>query len=127
MKKTILWLVSTVLAGPAFAINMIGFKGTPIDLLTAEEKKAFHTALVQVLNQAPDRATIGWKASRTKLESKITPLNRVEEGQLLCRQSLIESNAPERKHQGAYVFCRNLKGEWQFKQAASKAVVKKKK
>lgn len=106
---------------PAFAINMNGFKGAPIALLTAEEKKTFHTALVQVLNQSPDRTTVEWKASKTKLASRITPLKRFDEGQLRCRETLIESDAQSQSHRGVYVFCKDIKGEWQFKQPVSKA------
>jgi len=126
MKKCLIMLALFGLAAQAWAINMNGFKGTPIALLTAEEKKVFHTALVQVLNQAPDRASVDWKASRTKLASRITPLNRFDEGQLKCRETLIESNAQKGQHHGTYVFCRNVKGEWQFRRPVSKAAAKKK-
>jgi len=94
--------------------------------LAADEKKAFHTALVQVLNQVPDRASVDWKASRTKLASRITPVKSFDEGQLRCRETLIESNAQKGQHHGTYVFCRNVKGEWQFRKPVSKAAEKKK-
>lgn len=126
MTRILLALTLIVAMSPAFAINMNDFKGTPIALLTVDEKKAFHTALVQVLNQSPDRTTVDWKASKTSLATRITPLKRFDEGQLMCRETVIESNVPDRQHHGSYVFCRNLKGEWQFKQPVSKAAAKKK-
>ena len=124
--RILLALTLVVVAGPAFAINMNGFKGTPIALLTAEEKKAFHAALVQVLDQVPDRASVDWKASRTKLASRITPVKTFDEGQLRCRETLIESSAQKGQHHATYVFCRNVKGEWQFRKPVAKAAEKKK-
>jgi len=124
--RILLALTLVVVMCPAFAINMNGFNGTPIALLAADEKKAFHAALVQVLDQVPDRASVDWKASRTKLASRITPVKTLDEGQLRCRETLIESNAQKGQHHATYIFCRNVKGEWQFRKPAAKAAEKKK-
>ena len=123
------YLIMLALFGPAaqaWAIDMNGFKGTPIAQLSADEKKAFHTALVQVLNQVPDRASVDWKAPRTKFASRITPVKSFDEGQLRCRETLIESSAQKGQHHATHVFCRNVKGEWQFRKPVAKAAEKKK-
>ena len=125
MKNCLLMLALFGPAAQAWAIDMNGFKGTPIAQLAADEKKAFHTALVQVLNQVPDRSSVDWKAPRTKLASRITPVKSFDEGQLRCRETLIEANAQTGQHHGTNVFCRNVKGEWQFRKPVSKAGVKK--
>jgi surface antigen len=104
---------------------MNSFKGTPIAQLAADEKKAFHTALVQVLNQVPDRSSVDWKAPRTKLATRITPVKSFDVGQLRCRETLIEANAQNGQHHGTHVFCRNVKGEWHFRKPVAKAGAKK--
>ena len=125
MKNCLLMFALFGPAAQAWAIDMNGFKDTPIAQLFADEKKAYHTALVQVLNQVPDRASVDWKASRTKLASRITPVKSFDEGQLRCRETLIESNAQKGQHHATYVFCRNVKGEWQLRKPVSKAGTKK--
>lgn len=126
MTRILLALTLIVVMSPAFAINMNGFKGTPIALLNVDEKKAFRAAVVQVLNKLPDRTTIEWKAPKTSLSSKLTPLKSFDEGGLKCRETLIESDVQSQSHRGVYVFCKEIRGEWQFKQPVSKAAAKKK-
>lgn len=125
MIRILLSVVLLALAGPACAINMSGFKGTPIVRLTAGEQKAFRVALIQVLNEVPDRSTTVWRAAKTPFTSRITPLNRFEDQKLRCRETLIESETRDHSHTGRYVFCRDIKRGWQFKKPEKKPARKK--
>ena len=51
-----LMLLATVC--PALALNMNGCKDAPITRLTGEELKAFRAAVMKVLDETPDGATV---------------------------------------------------------------------
>lgn len=107
-------LVLTVIAGPAFAINMNGFKDAPLTRLSADEVTQFRAAVIKTLDTAPDGTTIEWKAPKTPFVSKITPLKSYSDGKRKCRDATIESEAKDRSERGTYSFCKTAGGEWGF-------------
>ena len=114
MTKELLWLV-LLAAGPAWALNMSGFKDAPITRLTGEEVKAFRAAVMKALDEAPEGTTVEWKAPKTPFVSRITPQRRFSDGKLQCREATIESDARDRFQRGLYTFCKQANGEWQFR------------
>ena len=102
-------------AGPAFALNMSGFKDAPITRLTGEELKAFRAAVMKVLDEVPEGTTIEWKASKTPFTSKVTPRKSFTDGKQQCREATIESDARDLLQRGVYTFCKQANGEWQFR------------
>ena len=115
MTKELLWLALLAAAGPAWALNMSGFKDAPITRLTGEEVKAFRAAVMKALDEAPEGTTVEWKAPKTPFVSKITPQRRFSDGKLQCREATIESDARDRFQRGLYTFCKQAIGEWQFR------------
>ena len=109
---------------PASALNMSGFKDAPITRLTGEELKAFRAAVMKILDETPDGATVEWKAEKTRFVSKITPLKSFKDGTTPCREATVESDAHDRFQRGLYTFCKQANGEWQFKIPASKPKTK---
>ena len=68
--KKILWaIILAALAVPALALNMSGFKDAPITRLTGEEVKAFRSAVMKTLDEAPDGTMVEWKAPKTPFQS----------------------------------------------------------
>lgn len=120
MKSCVAWTL-ILLMGPAFAINMSGFKDAPITRLTGDELKAFRAAVMKTLDEAPDGVTVEWKAAKTRFVSKITPQKSYREGNIPCREATIESDAHDRFQRGLYQFCKAANGEWQFKLPARRA------
>ena len=124
MTRIGLAILTLVLAAPAFALNMSGFKDAPITRLTSEEVKLFHAVVMKALDETPDGATVEWKAPKTRFASKITPQKSYTEGKLKCREATIESDAHDRFQRGNYSFCKGEKGSWQFKNVGGKAKAK---
>ena len=120
MARILVLMAALVLAAPAWAINMSGFRDAPLTRLNAEELKAFRAAIMKTLDETPDGTMIEWKAEKTKFVSKITPQKSFSEGKLKCREATIESDAHDRYQRGLYVFCKGDKGDWQFKSSAAK-------
>jgi surface antigen len=114
-----------VLAAPAPAINMSGFKDAPVTRLSGEELKAFRAAVMKALDDTPDGMSVEWKAPKTRFVSKITPQRSFTEGKLRCRETTVESDAHDRYQRGLYTFCKGAKGDWQFKSVAPKTRAKK--
>ena len=110
-------LVST---GAAQAVNISFLKDAPISRLDAVELKAFRAFIAKTLDDTADGTTVEWKARKTSFQSKVTPLSTSNDGGSKCRQTRIESDAADRHARGEYGFCKNDKGEWQFKTAAAK-------
>jgi surface antigen len=110
------WLALALiaLAGPAFGLNMSGFRDAPITRLTEGELKAFRAAVMKVLDETPDGTTVEWKAPKTPFVSRITPLKTYEGGKFPCRDATIESDARDRFQRGRYTFCKARNNEWQF-------------
>ena len=102
-----------VLAGPAFGLNMSGFRDAPMTRLTAEELKTFREFVMKTLDDTPDGTMVEWKAPKTQFVSKITPL-KTYTGKVPCRDATIESDARDRFQRGRYTFCKQANGEWQF-------------
>jgi surface antigen len=116
MTRPLLMLVALMLAAPAaLAINMTGFRDAPITRLNNEELKAFRAAVMKALDEAPDGATVEWKAEKTRFVGKITPKSSHTDGKMKCRDATIESDAHDRYQRGLYSFCKAANGEWQFK------------
>ena len=115
MIRLLLASVLLVAACSAWALNMSGFKEAPITRLSADEVKEFKAAVMKVLDDTKDGATVEWKAPKTKFVSKITPQKTFEDGKLKCREATIESDAHDRFQRGVYTFCKGQKGEWQFR------------
>jgi surface antigen len=107
-----LLLLVLLTAGPAFGLNMSGFRDAPITRLSAEELKAFRAAVMKILDETPDGTMVEWKAPKTPFTSKITPLKTYTGGN--CRDATIESDARDRFQRGRYTFCKQSNGEWQF-------------
>ena len=119
--KKILWaIILAALTVPAGALNMSGFKDAPITRLTGEEVKAFRSAVMKTLDEAPDGTMVEWKAPKTPFVSKITPQKSFKDGKAPCREATIESDARDRFQRGVYTFCKQSNGEWQFKIPAAK-------
>ena len=51
MTRIFLLLLSSMLAVPALALNMSGFKDAPITRLSGEELKAFRAAVMKALDE----------------------------------------------------------------------------
>ena len=113
MIKTLLLLV-LLAAGPAFGLNMSGFRDAPVTRLTEEELKAFRAAVMKVLDETPDGTMVEWKAPKTQFTSKITPLKTYAGEKYPCRDATIESEARDRFQRGRYTLCKGRNGEWQF-------------
>jgi surface antigen len=103
-----------LIAGPAFGLNMSGFKDAPITRLTEEELKAFRAAVMKTLDETPDGTMVQWKAPKTPFVSKITPVKTYKGGKVPCRDATIESDARDRFQRGRYTFCKEPNGDWQF-------------
>jgi surface antigen len=101
--------------GPAWALNMSGFKDAPITRLTGEELKAFRAVVMKTLDEAPEGTTVEWKAPRTPFVSKVTAGKRFTDGKQPCREATIESDARDLLQRGVYTFCKQANGEWQFR------------
>lgn len=122
MTRMIISLVaSMVLADPALALNMSGFKDAPLTRLTGEELKAFRAAVMKVLDETPEGTTVEWKAPKTPFTSKITPTKSFADGKQQCREAAIESDARDLLQRGIYTFCKQANGEWQFKIPVSRS------
>lgn len=119
MMRLLLAMAVFVLAGPAFGLNMSGFRDAPITRLTEEELKAFRLAVMKVLDDTPDGTMVEWKAPKTPFVSKITPL-KTYAGKTPCRDATIESDARDRFQRGRYTFCKQSNGEWQFARPPAK-------
>ena len=114
MTRTFIALIVTVLASPAFALNMSGFREAPITRLSQEELKAFRAEVMRILDETPDGTMVEWKAPKTPFTSKITPLKTYTGSKLPCRDAMIESDARDRFQRGRWTFCKQSNGEWQF-------------
>ena len=121
MIRGFLSLALLVAVGPAWALNMSGFKDAPITRLTGEELKAFRAALMKMLDEVPEGAMVEWKAPKTPFVSKITPGKIFTSGQQQCREATIESDARDLLQRGVYTFCKQANGEWQFKIPTAKS------
>jgi surface antigen len=117
----LLLLALLALGGPAFALNMTGFKDAPITRLTGEELKAFRAAVMQVLDETPEGTTVEWKAPNTPFVSKVTPRKSFTDGKQRCREATIESDARDLFQRGVYTFCKQANGEWQFRIPAARS------
>ena len=113
MFRTFFILTLVVLAVPAWALNMSGFRDAPLTRLTAEELKTFREFVMKTLDDTPDGTLVEWKAPKTQFVSKITPL-KTYTGKVPCRDASIESDARDRFQRGRYTFCKQENGEWQF-------------
>jgi surface antigen len=116
-----LLLALLAVGGPAFALNMSGFKDAPITRLTGEELKAFRAALMKVLDETPEGTTVEWRAPKTPFVSKVTPRKSFTDGKQPCREVTIESDARDLFQRGLYTFCKQANGEWQFRIPAAKS------
>jgi len=121
MIRAIFSLAVVLVACPALALNMSVFKDAPITRLTGEELKAFRAAVMKTLDEAPDGATVEWKAPTTPFVSRVSPRKSFQDGQQKCREATIESDARDRFQRGTYTFCKASNGEWQFKLPAATA------
>jgi surface antigen len=117
----LLLLALLAVGGPAFALNMSGFKDAPITRLTGEELKAFRAALMKVLDETPEGTTVEWRAPKTPFVSKVTPRKSFTDGKQPCREVTIESDARDLFQRGLYTFCKQANGEWQFRIPAAKS------
>jgi surface antigen len=113
-----LLLLVLLTAGPAFGLNMSGFRDAPITRLTADELKDFRAFVMKTLDEMPDGKMVEWKAPKTRFTSKITPLKTYTGG--TCRDATIESDARDRFQRGRYTFCKQSNGEWQFAKPPAK-------
>jgi surface antigen len=121
MIGSLLLLALRAVGGPAFALNMSGFKDAPITRLTGEELKAFRAALMKVLDETPEGTTVEWRAPKTPFVSKVTPRKSFTDGKQPCREVTIESDARDLFQRGLYTFCKQANGEWQFRIPAAKS------
>lgn len=121
MIGSLLLLALLAVGGPAFALNMSGFKDAPITRLTGEELKAFRAALMKVLDEMPEGTTVEWRAPKTPFVSKVTPRKSFTDGKQPCREVTIESDARDLFQRGLYTFCKQANGEWQFRIPAAKS------
>jgi surface antigen len=110
-----LLVLTLLVAGPASALNMSGFRDAPITRLTGEELKAFRAFVMKTLDEAPEGKTVEWKAPKTQFVSRITAQRRFSDGKVQCREATIESDARDRFQRGLYTFCKQSNGEWQFR------------
>jgi surface antigen len=110
--------------GPAWALNMSGFKDAPITRLTGDELKAFRAAVMKALDEAPEGTTVEWKAPATPFVSKITPRKSFTDGKQQCREATVESEARDVLQRGLYIFCKQPNGEWQFRIPTAKPKAK---
>jgi surface antigen len=83
--------------------------------LTGEELKAFRAAVMKLLDDGTEGATVEWKAPKSPFTSKITPGKRFVDGKRQCREATIESDARDLLQRGVYTFCKQANGEWQFR------------
>lgn len=120
MVRTLLKIALLIAAGPAWALNMTGFKDAPITRLTGEELKAFRAAVMKTLDETPEGTTVEWKAPKTRFVSKITPTRSFTDGKQQCREATIDSDAHDLQQRGVYTFCKQANGDWQFKIPTSK-------
>jgi surface antigen len=120
MTSRLLLVALLTIAGPAFGLNMSGFRDAPITRLTAEELKAFRAVVMKTLEETPDGTMVEWKAPTTPFVSKITPLKTYTGGKFPCRDATIESDARDRFQRGRYTFCKEPNGEWQFARPPAK-------
>jgi surface antigen len=114
MIMKLLLLVLLIATGPAWALNMSGFKDAPITRLSSEELKVFRAFVMKTLDQTPDGTTVEWKAEKTRFVSRLTPQKSFTNGQRPCREITIESDAHDRYLRGLYTLCKGANGEWQF-------------
>jgi surface antigen len=114
MVRTLLKIALLIAAGPAWALNMTGFKDAPLTRLTGEELKAFRAAVMKALDETPEGTTVEWKAPKTEFTSKITPGRSFTADKQKCREATIDSKARDLQQRGVYTFCKPSKGEWQF-------------
>jgi surface antigen len=119
MVRTSLLLI-LLAAGPAFGLNMSGFRDAPITRLSAEELKEFRATVMKVLDETPDGTMVEWKAPKTPFVSKVTPLKTYTGGKFPCRDATVESDARDRFQRGRYTFCKQSNGEWQFARPPAK-------
>jgi surface antigen len=115
MIRLLLALLALALAAPAYSLNMTGLKDAPITRLDKEELQLYRVFIMKALDEAPDGATLEWKAPKTRFDGKITPRKTYEDGKLKCREAVIESDAHDRAARGTYNFCKGAKGDWQFR------------
>jgi surface antigen len=115
MTKNLVFLAALIMAGPAWAINMTGFKDAPITRLTGPELKQFRATVMKILDESPDGATTVWQASQTRFSSKVTPQKSFADGKQRCRETVIESESHDLYQRGLYTFCKGQNGEWQFR------------
>jgi surface antigen len=115
MIRTSLWIALLVATGPAWALNMSGFRDAPLTRLTGEELKAFRATVMKTLDETPEGTTVEWKAPKTEFTSKITPGRSFTAGKQQCREATIASEARDLQQRGVYTFCKQGNGEWQFK------------
>jgi surface antigen len=109
---------------PAWALNMSGFREAPVTRLSTEELREFRGVVVKTLDETKDGVTVEWKAPKTKFVSKVTPQKTFTDGKAKCREATIESDAHDRFQRGLYTFCKNAKGDWQFKFPSGKSQAK---
>ena len=109
-----LLLLALLVAGPAFGLNMSGFREAPVTRLSEEELKAFRAFVMKTLDETPDGTMVEWKAPKTPFTSKVTPLKTYGGERFPCRDATIESDARDRFQRGRYTFCKGRNGEWQF-------------
>jgi len=117
MRTTLLLLALALAVPPAAALNMSGFKDAPITRLKKDELKAFRSAVMKMLDETPDGATMEWKAPTTRFTSKVTPTRSYSDGKRKCRDATIESDSHDRFQRGLYTFCKGEKGDWEFRNA----------
>jgi surface antigen len=103
---------------------MSGFREAPVTRLSTEELKEFRGVVVKTLDETKDGVTVEWKAPKTKFVSKVTPQKTFTDGKAKCREATIESDAHDRFQRGLYTFCKNAKGDWQFKFPSGKSQAK---
>jgi surface antigen len=104
MRTTLLLLALALAVPPAAALNMSGFKDAPITRLKKDELKAFRSAVMKMLDETPDGATMEWKAPTTRFTSKVTPTRSYSDGKRKCRDATIESDSHDRFQRGLYTF-----------------------
>jgi surface antigen len=104
----------------AHAFNMSFLNDSPITRLTAEELKQYTAFTLKALDEAPDGATLEWKAPKSEFISRITLERTFTEANLTCRDARIEADARDRHSRGTYTFCK-VKGVWTSKIADAKS------
>lgn len=119
MMRMSIVVVAMVVTGPAFGLNMSVFKDAPLTRLTATEVTEYRDTVSKVLDETPDGTTVEWKAPKTQFVSKITPQRSFKDGKFKCREATIESEAHDRFQRGRYTFCKEDKGNWQFRRSST--------